>query len=176
MAKASTSFWRDTNRVPIHGHGLVVSKSLSMTANGTVTTELFGITGSVEVIKLWGVVTTAFGSNVTAAYFRLNDQTAQENVTLNTGTTLSSAGAGSLVVKKGLATAAVTLINSTAGHVSEPTTLETSYFSPFVVIQKTGSVETNIEYIYTTNNTSLGAITFYAGYWPISEDGKLTAM
>lgn len=172
------SYPRDANRVPITQNGTLITKTVTLTGNNTtVVTPLFRCVGSVLINALYGVVTTTLGSNHTAAYWRLNDQSAQVNITLNTGTALSSAPANSLIVKKGLNTAALALISSAAGAVSEPTTLETMYFSPFVMVDKTGAVNTDIEYVYTTTNTpTSGVIQFYCGYVPLSVDGDLTAL
>src|SRR5205085_155137 len=117
------------------------------------------------------VVITVLGANHTASAFRLNDQTAQVNITLNTGTDISAVAAGSVIVKKGVATAAVTLLNNSAGRVSEPATLETTYFSPFVITKKTAAT-TNIEYVYATTDTpTSGVIQFFIRWLPLSADG-----
>ncbi len=163
------------NDQPIQGFGLQLSNSKTFTANGTVVVPIFHITGTVNVLALYGVITTAIGSNCTAAAWRLNDQTAQVDITAVGGTTLSSKTVGSTIVKNGLAAAALVLLDAAAGRVSEPTTLETTYFSPFVALQKTAGVTTDIEFVYTTNNTSAGAITFYVQYLPIGQGSKITA-
>ena len=144
--------------------------------NTTAHLPIFGVTGSVNVLALWGVVTTALGANHTAAYWRLNDQTAQVNITLNTGTTLSAIAAGSLLTKIGLAAAALSKVDNAAGRVNEPTTLETPYFSPFEATKKLNAT-TNIEYNYTTTDTpTSGVIQFYATYIAISADGALSPL
>lgn len=172
----SGSQLRDDNDSPISGVGIVISNSKVLVGNNTtVAVPIFHVTGTVQVIGLWGVVTTVLGANNTAAYWRLNDQTAQVNITLNTGTTLTTSAVGCTIVKKGLAAAALTLLDSAAGRVSEPTTLETPYFSPFVAMQKTGSIQTDIEFVYSTTDTpTSGAITFYAQYLPVGSGSKLT--
>lgn len=154
-----------------------VTKSQTLSgSNTTVATALFRVTGTVLITQIYGEVTTALGTNNTAAYYRLNDQTAQVDITLNTGTTLSSAAAGSVIVKKGLAAAAVTLINNSAGRVSEPTTLETTYFSPFVATKKTAA-NTDIEFVYTTTNTpTTGAIMHFVEYEALSSDGLVVPL
>lgn len=174
MPTLNTSYWRDANRVPITTDGLIAQVSSTMSAdNTTATNVLWTVTGTVEIRALWGVVTTALGSNHTAAYWQINDQTATPDITLATGTTLSSAAAGSVIVKKGLAGAALTLLDNSAGRVSEPTTLETTYFSPFLVTKKTGAV-TTIDYTYsTTNSPTTGVIQFFCRWLPISEDGAV---
>ena len=154
-----------------------VLKDLTLSAsNTTVNPPIFTLTGSVMLTRLWGVVTTDVGSNHTAAHWRLNDQTAQIALTLATGTTLSSIKSGSVIVKKGLVGAALTKIDIVAGAVSEPTTLETIFFSPIVLVKKTAAV-TQIEYVYTTTQTpTTGVIRFYASYYPLSDDGALEAV
>lgn len=173
----SGSLWRDANHSPIQVGGVVTRNSKTLTGNNTtVNVPIFGITGTVNIVGIYGVVTTTLGANNTAAYWQLNDQTAQVNITLNTGTTISAVKAGSVIVKKGLAAAALVLLDNAAGRVSEPTTLETSYFSPFVVTQKTAAT-TNIEFVYTTTDTpTSGAIQFFVVWLPISADGKVAVL
>ena len=167
---------RDDNDSPVAGPGVFISVSKTLVGNNTtVAVPIFHVTGTVQVLALWGVVTTVLGANNTAAAWRLNDQTAQVDITAVGGTTLSAAAVGCTIVKKGLAAAALTLLDSAAGRVSEPTTLETLYFSPFVAMQKTGGVKTDIEFVYTTTDApTSGAITFYAQYLPVGSGSKLT--
>jgi hypothetical protein len=175
MATMSQSFWRDANRIPITRYGLFVKKSFSLTANGTVTSAIFTVTGTVNIRCLYGVVTTALGSNVTAAYWRLNDGSNQSNISLNTGTTLSSAGIGSSIVRLSVVGVALTLNNNTQERVMDPVAATApDVFMPFVVTQML-STTTSIEFCYTTNNTSLGAIDFYCGFIPVSSDGVIAA-
>lgn len=168
------SFPRDDNSVPIVQLGLATTKEITFSgSDDTVAVPLFHITGTVLVNALYGVITTDL-ENHTAAYFRLNDQTAQVNITVDSGTTLTDTTAGSAIVKKGLATAAVALLDNAAGVVSEPTTLETLYFSPFVAQKKTGAT-TDIEYVYTTSDEpTSGAMTFYCSWVPVSANGRVT--
>lgn len=169
--------WRDANHDPIQVGGVVTRTSQTLIGNNTtVNVPLFGITGTVNVTGLYGVVTTDLGANNTAAYWRLNDQTSQVNITLNTGTTISAVKAGSAIVKKGLAAAALVLLDNAAGRVSEPTTLETTYFSPFVVTKKTGAA-TNIEFTYsTTDAPTSGVIQFFCIWMPVSADAAVAVL
>lgn len=166
---------RDDNDVPVQGTGLTLSNSKTLVGSGTtVNVPVFHVTGSVLVLSLWGNVTTLLGNN-TAAYWRLNDQTAQSDITLSTGTTLSAAPVGSIIVKKGVAATALTLLSASQERVSEPTTLETLYFSPFVAVQKTAGVTTDIEFTYTTSDTpTTGVINFYVQYIPLGSGSKIT--
>lgn len=177
MATIPAAYWRDQNRVPITTDGIISVDSQTLTANNTTAhVALFTITGMVEIRAIWGVVTTTIGANHTAAYWRVNDATAQSNITVNTGTTISAAAVGSILVKKDVASAALTLLTSAQERVSEPTTLETTYFSPFLVVAKNG-VTTNIEYNYSTTDTpTSGAIDFYIRWLPLSATATVTSL
>lgn len=177
MALIQSTFWRDGNFVPITTDGVITTDTQTLVANNTTASvPIFGVTGTIEVRGLWGVVTTDLGANNTAAYWRLNDQTSQVNITLNTGTTLSAVKAGSTIVKKGLAAAALILLDNAAGRVSEPTTLETTFFSPFVMMKKTAAA-TNIEFTYsTTDAPTTGAIQFFLRWLPLSNDAAVSSL
>lgn len=174
----SQSIPRDANFVPIATWGFQISKDISTTANNaTAVVPIFTLTGSVRIIALYAIVTTTLGSNQTAAYWRLNDQGAQVDISLNTGTTVSSMGVGSLLTRKSVATVALTADNSTAAKVTDPVAATaTDVFMPFVVTQKVAGALTQIEYVYTTNQTpTTGAITFYAQFQPLTPTATLVA-
>ncbi len=169
---------RDDNDSPVALAALVLSNSKNLTASNASGTAvpIFHVTGAVQVLALYGVVTTALGVACTATYWRLNDQTTQSNITVNTGTDISAAPIGSVIVKNGLAAAALVLLSSSQERVSEPTTLETMYFSPFVAVQKTAGVKTDIEFLYSTTDTpTTGTIQFFVQYLPIGSGSKITA-
>lgn len=165
---------RDDNDSPVQGFGLSTSSTITLSANNTTANvPVFHITGAVQVLALYGVVTGTIGANHTGGLFRLNDQTSQVAITA-TGVTLSGLAVGTTFVKKGLAAAAAVLLDNAAGRVSEPTTLETVYFSPFVAVQKTGAT-TDIEYQYATTDTpTSGVIQFFVLWYPVSANGRLT--
>ena len=171
------SYSRDANNVPITTDGLISKNSKVFTgSNTTVAVPIFTVTGTVEIRGIWAVITTNLGTNHTAAYFRSNDQTAQQSITVSTGTTLSSKKAGSVIVKKDLASAAVVLLDNATGVISEPTTLETTFFSPFVMVKKTGAT-TNIEYVYTTTEQpTSGSMDFYVRWLPVSKEGNIASL
>lgn len=167
--------WRDANQAPVQIGGVVSRKSQTLSGNNTtVNTPIFRITGTVQVVALYAVVTTTIGANHTGGLYRLNDQTAQVAITAS-GATLSGLAVGTTIVKKGLAAAALTVLDNAAGRVSEPTTLETAYFSPFTVIKKTAA-NTDIEYQYATTDTpTSGALQHYLVWMPVSADAAVTA-
>lgn len=167
--------WRDSNQTPVQAGGVVSRKSQTLTGNNaTVNTPIFRITGTVQVVALYAVVTTTIGANHTAGIYRLNDQTAQVAITAS-GATLSGLAVGTTIFKHGLAAAALTLLDNAAGRVSEPTTLETMNFSPFIVMKKTGA-NTDIEYGYATTDTpTSGALQHFLVWLPISQDSSVIA-
>lgn len=177
MTVTQGSFLRDPNRIPITTEGLTSSMTHSLiVSNTTGSALLFGITGSIQVLGLWGVVTTVLSSNITAAFYRLNDQTAQPAISVATGTTLSSAAVGSVISRNALAATALTFINASAGRITESSAVNLGYSSPFILTQKTGGVQTDIEFRYTTTNTpATGQIQFFLKWLPVSADGDVTA-
>lgn len=175
MSQIQGSLWTDRNQKAVQIDGVTSVKLQTLTGNNTtVNTPIFRITGTVEIRALWAVVTTVIGANHTGGLYRLNDQTAQVAITA-TGATLSALAIGTTVVKKGLAAAALTLLDNAAGRVSEPTTLETKYFSPFIVMKKTGA-NTDIEYQYaTTDAPTSGALQHFVTWVPRSQDANVVA-
>lgn len=141
--------------------------------NTTAAVPIFRITGSIEALRLYGIVTTALGSNITAAYWRTNDQTAQVNVSLNTGTTLSAFTAGSFINRSSVAGVALTGDDAAAAKVRDPVAATApAVCMPFAVVQKTAAVQTDIEFVYTTTNTpTTGVIQWFLEYRPLSATG-----
>lgn len=154
-----------------------VSKTLSAN-NTTANVQLWRVTGSVYINKIYGIVTTAIGANHTGAYLRLNDQTAQQDITLSTGgATLSALPAGSLIHKDSLAGSDVlTVVSNATGVMYETGTPGVDLSQGFALVKKTGA-NTDIEYTYTTTDTpTSGVIQFFVEYVPLSADGALTAL
>lgn len=152
------------------------SKTLSG-SNATVAVPIFRITGSMRFTKLYGIVTTVLGSNHTGSFFRINDQTAQVEITSSTlPTALSSAAAGTMIAKTGLAALIATVKTSAAGRLTEALSAALPVNSEFEVTKKSGA-NTDIEYVYTTTETpTTGAIQFFVEAQPISADGVVTAL
>lgn len=165
----------DGNLSPV---ATVVSSEKTLNANNTTASVApFRVTGDVLIKKLYGVVTEALSNAITAAHWRTNDGGAQVAISLATGTTLSSFVAGSLIVRKSVATVALTGNNSSAAAVVDPVAATApDVFMPFAVVQKNGA-NTDIEFRYTTTNTpASGKIKFYAEWQPLSDGAKLEAL
>lgn len=167
MAGVLNSFPRDGNAVPITYGGLITTDAQVLVGSGaTIAVPLFTVTGAVEVTALYGVVTTTLGNN-TAAAWRTNDGSTQNDITLSTGTTLTGAIKGAIIAKKALKASALTLIAGTSAQVDE-SGANLPFFQPFV-IQANAAATSNIEFVYTTSDTpTTGAITFYLRWAPIA--------
>lgn len=179
MATTTASFSRDGNRVPITNYGFRVQKVQTLTGNNTtVATPLFSVTGTIKVYALYGMVTTTLGTNVTTAFWRLNDQTAQPAISLATGTTISGAAVGSQIIRLSVASVALTVKSAATGNVLDPVAATApDVFIPFICMQKVGSIETDIEFVYTTTNTPTSGVIQHIAYWlPLSDDGNLVAL
>ena len=152
-----------------------VSKTL-VANNTTVSVGLFRVTGCVKIKKLWGIVTTVLGSNHTAAHWRLEDGTNTPEITLATGTTLSSFVAGSQIQKKGLAGAAIVANQADQVRISEHATSGMDSDTPFDVVQK-AATNSDIVYRYTTTNApTTGAIQFFCEWEPKSAGANVVGI
>lgn len=147
-------------------------------SNATVSTPLFRVTGTVQITQLYAIVTTALGSNVTAAYWRTNDQTATLPISAAAGTTLSSFAVGSTLTRKSLVSVALTGDNASAAKVIDPVAATApDVYMPFQVVQKTAGVQTDIEFTYTTTQTpTSGVLRHFVEWQPISDGATLTAV
>ena len=173
----SATYGRDANRMPIITEGVVSTTTKVFTgSSATVNVPIFGFTGVIQIKGLYGIVTTVLGANHTAASFRINDQTAQIYLTAVGGVDISAYPVGSMIVKVGLAAAAVTAKKADVGFILEPTTLETNLYSPVVIGDKTILTNNTIEYHYaTTDAPTSGAMQFFLLWLPMSSDADVTA-
>lgn len=167
MVAVLNAFPRDANSVPITYGGLITTDAQTLVGSGaTVAVPIFTVAGAIEVTALYGVTTTALG-NCTAAYWRTNDGSTTNNITLNTGTSLTGAIKGGVIAKKTTAGTALTLVAGTSAQVDEAGT-NLPFFQPFV-IQANPLATSNIEFVYTTSDTpTTGAITFYLRWSPLA--------
>lgn len=177
MALPSYAFLHDADHQPITWRGVISASPHALTANNTTAAvPIFTVVGQVEVTGLYGVITTTLGANNTAAYWRTNDGSTQNSITLNTGTALSAAVAGGTLSKKAGVATALTLTAGTSGQVLESGTAGATYFQDFV-LQATPGVTTNIEFVYsTTDAPTSGAITFYVRWVPITQGSSIVAI
>jgi hypothetical protein len=152
---------------------VTTSKTLSAN-NTTANIPIFRILGHVKIKKLYGVVTTIIGANHTGAFFRLNDQSAQVNLTDNAvGGTLSAAAVGSIITRTALAATVATVKTSAAGRLTESATAGIPVNAEFDIIAKNGA-NTDIEYSYATTDTpTSGAIQFFCEYEPLSSGASV---
>lgn len=154
---------------------LVATTTKTLSANNTTANvSIFRITGSIEG-RIYGLVTTTIGVNHTGAYFRLNDQSAQTDITLSTvGVTLSGFLAGAIIAKTALAATLATIKNSNVGQFYESATAGIPLLSSFFITKKNGA-NTDIEYHYaTTDAPTTGAIQFFLEWIPRSADAAVT--
>jgi len=172
------SFWIDANFRPITAHGLMVDKTLTFTGSGTtVATPIFTVVGTVELLKIWGIVKVVFGANHTDAHLRINDQSNTDQVLSKTTTLdLNDISVGASIIKNGLAAAVLVYKTADVGTVLEPAVANEKSFTPVIIQQITAGVQTDIEYVYTTSDTpTSGSMQFFAGYLPLSEGAYIAA-
>jgi len=110
--------------------------------------NIFGISGSVLIKKLYAVMTNTTGlTTCTGAFFEIDDGGAQAALTLNDGD-ISGAGEGMLIMKTDIATATMTINNTLIATVSEAAVGQ-NLFQEFIVTQK-ASQPTYLRFTYAT--------------------------
>lgn len=156
---------------------ITLYKSATINANNTTASiSLFRVTGSVLVKALYGIVTVGLSANHTAAHWRLSDGTNTPAITLATGTTLSSAGVGSKIVRSALSTSALALQQSDQVRLLDPSSTPSPTFVSFQVTQK-NATNSDIEYRYTTTDApASGEVLFRLVYTPVSTDGSVAVV
>jgi hypothetical protein len=143
--------------------GDVISKTITINANDTsASVNVFQVTGSIEIIRLYGVITTATTlTNCTGAYFNLYDGTASVALTKNDGV-LSGMAVGTAFIKNATATTTMAVADNAVGAVTEASSAK--FFYPAIVTQKTGA-NTYIRFTYTTTDAPADAtFTIFAEY------------
>lgn len=177
MAVQTAAYLHDANNQPITLGGILSSSAKTLSANNTTAhVPIFTVTGQIEFTALFGVITTDIGVNNTAAFWRTNDGTNQNAITLATGTILSAAVDGGVISKKAGVGTALTLTAGTSGQVMENATSGANYFQDFVIIANPDAT-TNIEFTYTTTDApTSGAITFYVRWAPLTPGSSIAPL
>lgn len=154
--------------------GQHASKSLTLNGNGATTVNLFQITGSCIVHYLFGYCTEATDSTTLSNLkLEVDDGTAQSDITATVNA--SGAVAGAMLIKEAGVATAFTLINPTAGTITEPAANKT-IFEHFILTQKTGDVNTYVRLSYTGDATSDTDWTFEIHAIPIGETATVAAV
>lgn len=151
----------------VRSSGEPLSKTVTMNANNTTANvNCFQLTGSVEILKIWGKIATKTTlTNCTDVHFDLYDSTASVAITKTTTGTLSGMAVGTIFVKNADASVVVAVADNAAGKVTEPPANRA--FFPFIVTQKTGA-NTYIRFNYTTTDAPANATaTIYVEYRPM---------
>lgn len=142
--------------------------------NGTAAVPLFTVTGTVMLLKVWGVLTAKTTlANCTAMYLDLYDAALSTPLSMAApGATLSGMAVGTTVLRTGGGTMGLSVLNNATGAIQDGTSL---LFTQTGIIKKSGAV-TQVRMVYTsTDAPANAAITWYAEYLPLSTDGALAA-
>ena len=156
--------------------GKQISTVITLSANNaTASVNIFQITGSVYVTRLFAILTTKTTLvNCTAASFDLFP-TAGAAVQISAATgVLSGIAVGSVITKTGLAADVFNVADSVGAVVTEQGWAGSDVFNGFLVTQKVG-VNTYIRFTYSTTDAPINAqLTVYAEYRGIG-GGELVA-
>lgn len=157
--------------------GKQISKVITLSASGTTASvNIFQITGSVYVQRLYAVVTAATTLvNCTAASFDLFPTGgAAVQISAATGV-LSGVAVGTIITKTGLAADIFTVSDAVGAVVTEQGWAGSDVFNGFLVTKKIAA-NTYIRFTYTTTDAPINAqLTVYAEYRGIA-GGELVAV
>lgn len=160
------------------GMGTRVFKAITLNANNTtVGVKAWKITGVIRVMDLGCDVTTTFGTNHTAAGFAQLDTAGDiyENITAQTFTG-NSLAAGHAIRRTGLVAAAPTDVDPADGAVTDPSAVGNLPTTPFDIYEVEGA-DSFIGWHYSTTNTpTVGAMTCWAVFVPLSSGSNLVAV
>ncbi len=152
--------------------GIMVVKRNTCNGNGAQTDNLFSITGTVEILDIWGICTeatnaTTLSNNSLAIY----DGTATLELTdSGTPTDCSGIAVGGAIFKNGAsATVALAFNNNSAARLADVTQTKVR------VTKKTGAA-TYIRHLFTGDADTDVDIKWYVRYSPVSDDGAIVAV
>jgi len=151
--------------------GIVVSKSNTCNGDGAQTDNIFTITGTVDILNIWGVCTEATNAtDLAACSFAIYDGTATLELTdSGAPTDCSGINVGDVVFKNGAsATVALARLNNDAGALSDLTQTKTR-------VTKKLAVATYIQFLFNGDVNTDVDLLFYVRYVPVSADGALVA-
>lgn len=144
----------------------------TLTANaGDEDLLLFTVTGSVDILAIYGVVTSVLSAGLTGAYFNLWDGAAEVEITDNAGAVISSLPVGSVISKLDIATVVANVIDATNGMILEDATYK-QLRKEFNITAKAGAT-TTIRFTYSAAAVASGSIQFFIEYIPRSQGAKI---
>lgn len=146
------------------GMGHEVSKVITLIGDSNTTNyNCFQLTGSVEIIKIYGqITTTSTFANATACHFNLVSDGADVDITKNDGV-LSGLAIGSIFVKNAVAATTMAIATNADVALTEPAA-GVKAFTPFIITQKTGT-SSYIRFTYTTSDSpTVATLTIYVEY------------
>lgn len=150
------------------GLGLVEEKTITLSSGGgTVSTNIFQITKNLHIVRIYGeVIDVTDIDTCTDCHWDLWDGNASVAITKITGTTLTNVAVDSLMIKNEAVASSATIVNSSAGAVTEATDPKKA-FSAFCVSAKNGA-NTYIRFTYTNDATINAQIKFFVEYVPLN--------
>lgn len=154
------------------GEGILATKTLTCDGNGAQTDNIFALTGTVDILEIWGVCTEATDSTDLAdCSFALFDGAATAEITDSAAPTDCSGMAVSDVVFKNGASASVALAYSDIA-----TGVVTDLTQVIARISKKTGQNTYIQFLFNGDANTDVDIKFYVRYKPVSDDGALAAV
>jgi len=153
--------------------GLIMTKTNTCNGNGAQADNIFQVTGIVDILRIWGIITEATDSGAFSANsLGLFDGATTVELTDSLAPTDASGSAVGDILYKNGASASVALAvsdRSTTGYVGDLTETRTR------VGANTGFTN-YIRHLFTGNANTDVDVKWYVEYVPVSDDGAIAAV
>jgi len=160
------------SNITLRDGGLLATKTNTCNGDGAQTDNIFAITGTVDILGIWGICTEATNAtDLAACSFALYDGTATLELTdSGAPTDCSGINVGDAIFKNGAsATVALARNNNDAGSLTDLT-------ETIVRVTKKLAVATYVQFLFNGDVNTDVDIKFYIVYVPRSDDGTIAAV
>lgn len=152
-------------------------KTITIDGNGAQNDNLFSFTGSIEILSIWGIITSITDiTTCTATNFNINDTLNTVQLTTTAGTAISGFSPGSLVMKESIATTAIFAQNASQCRVNDASSSGQEIWSPCIITAGNGLPSNNIRFGFTGDAFTNFEMKFFVRWRPLSDNATLTAV
>jgi hypothetical protein len=144
----------------------VVYKTLTFNGSGAASANLFKVTGTVQILKIYGHVRTVLSADIGNGYLNAYDGTNTVDVTNSVGPSFNSLAVDSFFVRSQDSTEDIVVLNADQVRIDENSNFRDTV-AAFAVNQKNGA-DTFIRFTYSDTGTS-GEIHWHVEWVPVTD-------
>lgn len=122
----------------------------NITGNGAQNINLFQFTGNIQILEIYGIITSINDiTTCTATNFNITDTVNVVQLTTAAGTVLSGNPVNTIAVKKGLATTAITANNATQVRLMDGNSAGNDVYTPCIITGQQNNPNNFIRFGFT---------------------------